>query len=182
MKEINLKSGKTVTYRRLKSGDEEKLRAFDQSLSEKSRYLFSPHSYSDETLKKVIERSERDTDRVYVVIDDDRFIAYFFLWWFDTQFPVLGIGIADDYQGQGLGGKLMNILIEDAKQEGRDGVELTTALDNKKAKALYEKVGFECLGEVDNEAGDGRIIREYHMLYPITPGAKPPERQHAPPV
>lgn len=179
---LKLKNGGDVAYRRLRSGDEAALRAFHESLSERSRDLFTPHAYDDATLTKAIQRSEKDQDRVYVVLDGERIAAYFFLWWFDTPFPVLGIGIADDFQGLGLGKHLMNILLADAEAADRDGVELTTALDNARAKALYEKVGFTCLGVVDNQSGDGRIIREYHMLYPIKPGASPPKRTHAPPV
>ncbi len=177
-----LKNGKSVYYRKLQKGDEQALVRFNNELSEHSRNLFMPHSYDADTLKKVIERAENGHDLVYIALDGDRVIAYFFLWWVDTPFPVLGIGILDEYHGQGLGRQIMNRLIDDAKQAGCDAIELTTALDNKIAYSLYERVGFKCLGEVDNVAGDGRIIREWHMYYPIKPNVIPPPRRHCAPV
>ena len=73
-------------------------------------------------------------------------------------------------------------LIEDAKAAGCAGVELTTALRNDRAFGLYEKVGFDCLGQVDNVTGDGRTVKEWHMFYPIKPGITPPPRRHCAPV
>jgi len=179
---LKLKDGRTFPYRRVGKGDAGALRAFSCCLSKLTADLFMPHKYDDQTLAKVIERSEKDDDRVYVVCDGEKVIAYFFLWWYRTPFPVLGIGVDDDYHGLGLGKQLMQILLDDAVDAGCDGVELTTALTNKKAKSLYEKVGFRTLGVVDNYSGDGRLIREYHMVYPIKPDCKPPEREHKPPV
>ncbi len=178
-----LKDGRSVVYRKIRKGDEQALARFNDELSERSRSLFMPHSYDAETLAKVIERAENGNDLVYIVLDEeDRVIAYFFLWWVDTPFPVLGIGILDEYQGQGLGKQMMERLISDAKEAGCNGIELTTALDNKAAYSLYEKVGFKCLGQVDNVAGDGRVLKEWHMYYPIKPDVLPPPREHCAPV
>ena len=182
MNQLNLKNGQSIVFRRLQAVDRELLQRFGRNLSDATRSLFSPHSYDDQTLEKVIARSESDEDRVYVAIDGEKIAAYCFLWWFDTKFPVLGIGIADEYQSLGLGKQLMSILIEDARNAGCDGVELTTVLSNERAFSLYERVGFKCLGTVENVAGDGRILKEWHMLYPFGPGAKPPQRKHEPPV
>ena len=183
MNTFKLKDGKTVTYRRINSNDIKALQEFDRGLSEESRRRFSPHAYDDTTMVKVAARSENDDDRVYAAWDDNIIIAYFFLWWFKDDFPILGIGIADNWQGKGLGKQIMNKLIEDGKSSGRKGIELTTMLDNKKAFALYEKVGFKCLGKVDNITGDGRHVVEWHMVYPITAeGENPPPRKHEPPI
>ncbi len=182
MNTFTLKDGRVVTYRKLQRGDERKLMQFNDELSEESRRLFTPHKYDEQTIGRLIERAERGEDLIYIALDGDRIIGYFFLWWYNTPFPVLGIGILDDYQGLGLGKQMMERLLEDAKCAGCDAVELTTALDNKHAYALYEKVGFKCLGEVDNLAGDGRVIKEWWMYYPIKPGVVPPPREHKPPV
>ena len=91
-----------IIFRRLKTGDDKILKNFHCNLSEYSRRLFTPHAYDNETITKVIARSERDDDLVYIAVDEEKVVAYFFLWWFKTSFPVLGIGISDAYQGQGL--------------------------------------------------------------------------------
>jgi ribosomal protein S18 acetylase RimI-like enzyme len=182
METLTLKSGLIIDYHRLRKGDETALKDFHKALCEDSKDLFTPHAYDDDTIAKVITRSEADDDRAYVVTDGARIVAYFFLWWFQTEFPVLGIGIADDFQGQGLGRQLMAVLIADAKAKGCQGVELTTIIRNEKAFSLYEKMGFKNLGQVDNRSGNGRIVNEWHMFYPIVPNAVPPERSHEPPV
>jgi ribosomal protein S18 acetylase RimI-like enzyme len=182
MNAMKLKNGGEVSFRRLQKGDEGALRQFNETLNNDSRVSFSPHKYDEETLAKVIQRSESDEDRVYAAFDGERIIAYFFLWWFKTEFPVLGIGIADDFQGQGLGKQIMKHLIADAEKHDRYGVELTTMIENERAATLYEGIGFKRLNQVDNLAGDGRIMKEWHMFYPIKPDTQPPSRTHAPPV
>ena len=54
--------------------------------------------------------------------------------------------------------------------------------DNENAFALYQKVGFEYVGDVENRTGDGTIVIERAMFYPMKEGAKPMEGAHEPPV
>ncbi|MBL4700724.1 MAG: GNAT family N-acetyltransferase, partial [Phycisphaeraceae bacterium] len=145
MFQLTLKNGSTVAYRRLRAGDDLQLQTFNRNLAQLSREFFSPHAYDDQTVAKIIARAEKEEDRTYIVLDGEKIVAYFFLWWYQTRFPVLGIGIADEYQGLGMGSQLMAILIEDGKKSGCDAIELTTMLKNKKAFSVYEKVGFQCL-------------------------------------
>ena len=180
---LKLRKGDMVNYRRVQKGDGNRLKNFHNALGKNSQYFFTPHEYDDNTIAKVISRSENDEDRVYIALDSkEEVISYFFLWWYSSAFPVLGIGIADEYQGQGLGKQLMKILIEDGRKKRCKTIELTTMPDNKKAFELYEKVGFKYLGQVDNVSGDGRIVKEWHMYYPLEPGVKPPGRKHEAPV
>lgn len=182
MSEFTLKNGTVVSYRTLREDDEKKLSAFNDELSERSRDLFMPHGYDGETFAKVMIRVNNGDDIAFVAFDGERIVAYWFLWWFNTSFPVLGIGILDEFHGQGLGGQLMRHLIEAAKNGNCEAVELTTALDNIPGLALYEKIGFKRNGQVENLAGDGRVITEWLMFYPIKSGVVPPPREHCAPV
>ncbi|SKA54880.1 Acetyltransferase (GNAT) family protein [Enterovibrio nigricans DSM 22720] len=94
---------------------------------------------------------------------------------------MLGIGISQKYQGQGLGGKLIEILIENARSNNCRAIELTTVLNNNRAFALYQKLGFLYLGKVNNLVGDGSVVEESHMYFPIEPGVKIPQRNHVTP-
>ena len=181
MKQLNLKDGGVIEYRCLHTGDKKILQEFDKNLSDKTRELFAPHAYDDGTVSKIIARAESGDDLVYIAIDSGKVIAYFFLWWAKTQFPILGIGVSDDYQGLGLGKQIMGILIDDGRKAGSAGIELTTLLYNKRAFTLYEKMGFQLLGEVDNINSYG-TVREWHMFYQFKLGVLPPERKHEPPV
>ena len=52
--------------------------------------------------------------------------------------------ILPDYQGSGLGGKLLNLALE-----GQDEMQLWTFQQNKRARAFYEKRGFSLIRETD---------------------------------
>ena len=176
------RNGQRVAVRRLATGDGPALQQFNAALSEASRNLFLPHAYDDGTIAEIIARSEQGRDRTYIALADNTVVGYGFLWDFEEPVPVLGIGLADAWQGQGLGEPFMELLIRDAKIAGRDGIELTTVPENGRAFALYRKMGFEHTGDTDNIAGDGRVVRERVMFLALKPGAAPPMRDFKPPV
>ena len=117
-----------------------------------------------------------------MALSEEIIIGYFFLWEFIKPFPILGIGISDRYQGQGLGKKMIAILIEDAKVNGNSGILLTTLLTNEAAFQLYLKMGFKYLGDTDNIAGDGRATRERMMYLPFKEHVAPEIHAFEPPV
>ena len=144
---------------------------------------FACHAYDEATIHKVLVRSEAKDDLLLGLFDGSRMIGYFFLWYFDRPVPLLGIALQPEYQGKGLGKALIELLVTEAFVAGRDGIELTTGLDNHRAFALYEKIGFSHWGDVENVLGDGTIVTERAMYYPIKPGSQPPKgSRHAPPV
>lgn len=54
-----------------------------------------------------------------------------------------------EFHGQGIGGKLIDFCINEAKQRGYAAIRLDAVPDNIPAKKLYEKNGFVYLGDVD---------------------------------
>jgi ribosomal protein S18 acetylase RimI-like enzyme len=184
MPTIHLKTrdGKNILLRPLVIGDGPALQQFNATLSEASRNLFLPHAYDDDTLAHIIERAEKGTDYTVIALAGETIVGYAFLWDFQDPVPVLGIGLVDNYQGQGLGKPLMEHLIDTARNAGATGIELTTVPNNERAFALYCKVGFEHTGNADNIAGDGRVVQERVMFLALRPGAIPPEREFKPPV
>ena len=172
-----------LQYRPLQAGDEAALQSFYERLSPRSRTLFTPHSYATETIRQLIHRQEDGHDVIFVALNAaNEIVAYFFLWHVDRPVALLGIGIADAYQGKGLGRQLMEILVGEGKQRRLDGVELTTCQDNDRAFALYQKVGFHYLRDVENLDGNGRVVIERAMFMPFREGARPMTEPHAPPV
>lgn len=181
-KEITLKDGVRIRVRRLSSGDGPALKEFNDSLSVPSKTLFNPHVYTEEIIKQVIRRSEEGLDRSYAAWAGNQIIAYFFLWDMDTPTPLLGIGIRDDFQGLGLGRTLMEILVEDAREALKDGIELTTMPGNDAAFNLYKKMGFVYIGDVDNVQANKTVVKERRMFLALRPGAKPLIKDFKPPV
>jgi len=177
------RNGSRLTVRRLALHDAAALQRFNARLSSATRGVFLPHAYDDASLVRYLERARSGQDRAYVVVDDNEEVAgYAFLWEFDHAVPLLGIGFADAWQGQGLGEPMLRRLIEDAREAGRRGIELTTAVTNERALRLYLRLGFSLVGEVDNVAGDGRVVRERRLFLALQPGAHPLQRTFKPPV
>ncbi len=108
--------------------------------------------------------------------------GYFFLWYFKERVPLLGIGLRDDLQCLGLGRQMLELLIEKARANGNQGIELTTMQDNDRAFALYKKIGFKYLGNIENITGDGTRGIERALFFEIIPGAAPFDREHRAPV
>jgi L-phenylalanine/L-methionine N-acetyltransferase len=54
-----------------------------------------------------------------------------------------GFSIHPNFAGKGLGLKMLEEIIERAKQHGIKRIELTVGVQNEKAIALYKKAGFE---------------------------------------
>lgn len=179
---LTARNGTALEVREFTAGEIPALRRFNAGLSAATGAVFLPHAYDEATLRRYVERQARGLDRIYVLGHGDEIVGYFFLWEFDHPVPLLGIGLADAWQGQGLGEPMMLRLIAEARAAGRAGLELTTVTTNARAFRLYGRVGFKLVGEVDNVAGDGRVVREYRMFLPLRPGAEPPVREFKPPV
>jgi ribosomal protein S18 acetylase RimI-like enzyme len=60
----------------------------------------------------------------------------------DPEVPVLAIAVERDYRGCGVGGLLMDALIEHARASGVRAISLTTGLFNDAAVRLYLSRGF----------------------------------------
>lgn len=175
------RNGAALSYHLLSAEDVAGLQRFNAGLSAATRGVFLPHAYDDATLRRYVARARAGQDRAYVLCAGGEVAGYFFLWEFDQGIPLLGLGLADAWQGQGLGEPLLRILIAEARTAGRAAVELTTVTTNARAFRLYQRVGFALVGEVENIAGDGRSVREYRMFLPLQPDTRPREREFRPP-
>ena len=179
---LRARNGAELVARRIGEGDAGALRRFNDALSAATRSVFLPHAYDEATVGKYIARDRAGQDRIYVLCTGEEIVGYFFLWEFDEPVPLLGVGLADAWQGQGLGEAMLRILIADAQAAGRDGIELTTVPENVRAFRLYERVGFRHVGDVENVAGDGRMVRERRMFLGLKPSVQPARREFKPPV
>ena len=55
---------------------------------------------------------------------------------------LLTIAVEPDRQGQGIGRRLMDLFLQEARQRGAEDLFLEVAADNGRAKALYARAGF----------------------------------------
>jgi len=176
------RNGVVLDVTRLGETDLSALPRFFAGLSAATRAVFLPHATDVATLARFAARDRRGEDRAYVLRARGEVVGYFFLWEFDRPVPLLGLGLSDAWQGQGLGETMLRHLVQDARAADRAAVELTTVPGNIRAFRLYQRAGFMHVGDVENVAGDGRIVREHRMFLPLQPGAQPPARHFGPPA
>ncbi len=74
----------------------------------------------------------------------------------------LAISVRKSHWGQGVGSKMLQYLVDFAKEVGVEIISLEVRQDNKRAIALYEKFGFEKNGEFK---GFFKINGEYIDFY-----------------
>ena len=91
-----------------------------------------------------------NTDAYYLLgidIDKDNLImAYAGCWVLGNEGHITNVAVDPDYQGQGMGRKLMEKLVEAVKPLGVDSMTLEVRPSNTRALALYEKLGFKSVG------------------------------------
>ena len=63
---------------------------------------------------------------------------------------VFGVSVKKKYWGSGIGWILLDAITEEARGMGYDQLELDAFSDNKSARALYRKAGFEEWGRIPN--------------------------------
>ena len=79
----------------------------------------------------------------------------------------LGISVQKDYWNQGVGSRLISAAIDFAKHSGITVIHLDVRSDNKAARHLYEKFGFEVIGEfremmrIDGKSVDCTLMNLY---------------------
>ena len=71
-----------------------------------------------------------------------------FEWGLDNPCELARVAVAYTLQNQGLGFLLLRQVIDAAKARGFDGIRMLVSPENISAQALYRKLGFERLDEV----------------------------------
>jgi ribosomal protein S18 acetylase RimI-like enzyme len=137
----------TVEVRRLGAGDLDRFAGLLDGLSERSRRWFHPHGYDRADAEGVLAGAAGDDAQarwLLLVRHGGQEVAagYGFLWNLRGGAPSLGIAVRDDFQRQGLGGVLMEFLLDAARSRGCTAVRLTVYDDNPRARRLYERFGF----------------------------------------
>ena len=94
-----------------------------------------PYKYFKEDL-------ENENSNYYALKDDDKIIGYVGLWFMFENCDLVNIAINKEYQGQGLGEKLLKLVIREAILKECEFMHLEVRTTNTKAYNLYKKLGF----------------------------------------
>lgn len=151
-KEIQIKDGRTVSVRNLKEGED--IQAFlnyvNELIDEDTFISLNKHlTYEEE--KNFVEsnlKSQKEGKSINLVSEyGGKVISVCSIRSLANKEDYnaeLGISILKEYRGQGLGGRLMQELIDYAKQHIKPGrIFLRVYSTNECGLHLYEKVGFK---------------------------------------
>lgn len=98
---------------------------------------------------------------------EEEIAGYVFLWDLHYKTPWLGICVSEDWQGHGIGGKLMAYAESYCRQLGKGGIFLTTDEENYAGQKLYARSGYRQMGYFDGEL---LYFRFFEDAYPINDG------------
>ena len=178
-----------ITIRRVRSDDAQALYDFFAALSPASRQTFAPFGqrptlsqyedvvYGNTLVTGTSEVPVTYTDDKYdlVAVADGHIVGWGFAWALQSTAshePVFGLAVADAYHSQGLGGRLMDGVLDEMRLRGLDKLYLTVVTDNAKAWGLYGRRGFTRYGAFVGTDG----LPYYRMV--ARPGATPQENTH----
>lgn len=119
---------------------------FYAQMGGESRALFNHNDCSSNFTLRYI-KGEEPNARFYMAEYEGHMVGTLLLWDLNKRIPWLGIALAEELKGRHYGRTLMGFAHEQARSLGAGGVLLTTAVANVRAQALYERMGYERLGQ-----------------------------------
>lgn len=92
------------------------------------------------------EVSDGYLSRSWVALRDGRVIGYLISWFLREEVHLLNVAVDSTFRGRGYGRRLIEYLVDQTVQGGRDVITLEVRESNAVARALYESFGFETIG------------------------------------
>jgi len=97
--------------------------------------------------------ADRDTRMDLVAWHNGQIVGWCFIWELDSAAPTFGLAVSDAYHGRGLGTRLMGAVMDWAKQQRLQQVDLTVVQDNLVAQHIYSRFGFVRTDEFTGDDG-----------------------------
>ena len=119
-----------------------------EALSLLLEQLMHRPSKPDEIRVRLRRLAAGGVDRVVVAVADGRVVGVAgltFAWMLHTDAPtarLMSIVVDESMRGQGIGRRLVEVAVEQARAWGCDRLELTSRLERAGAHTFYESVGF----------------------------------------
>ena len=110
----------------------------NQVVALEEQLFTSSWSYKD----FLYELLENDFSFNYVIEDDLKIVGYVGVWMMYEQAQITTIGVAPDYQRQGLGRNMLETIIALTQKHGCEMMSLEVRISNDKAISLYESLVF----------------------------------------
>jgi|CZCB01.1.fsa_nt_gi ribosomal protein S18 acetylase RimI-like enzyme len=140
---------------------------FKDILSEKQIAYMMHWMYSDESLR---EQMEKQHHRYVLAKEGEEFVAYLS---YEPNCENTGktkihkIYILPSHQRKGIGKRLFDFVLTQARETGEKAVYLNVNKNNKNAIAFYQRMGFYRAGEEVNDIGNGFVMDDYVYEKPL---------------
>jgi RimJ/RimL family protein N-acetyltransferase len=148
--------------------DATSFRACVDAVMRERQYLAFFEAFSPEHTTQFVADNIAHGNPQFVAIDNGEVVG-----WCDVRrdiVPVynhsghLGMGVAREFRGRGLGLRLIEATLQHAKAHGFERIELSVYAKNTRARSLYEKVGFKLEGtRIRGKKADGEYD-DVHMM------------------
>src|SRR3972149_4315998 len=169
------KTGKKIVVRYPEMGDLEEMLVFINNLSDEKTFVrYQGEHETVESEKKYLEgRLEAIKDKKAVhllVFCKNKLIGASDIHMMDKtekHIGVLGISIAKNFRGEGVGKILMNLVEEEAKKKLPDLKMITLGVNspNTVARDMYKKIGFVEYGILPNGISRGEKFENAVLMY-----------------
>ena len=156
LKEFTLKNGKSLIIEHAVSEDAEVVTNISNMVVKETRFLSrSPEDRPDrvENTKDYIEDCiDSDKDAFLVAKYEGKVVGFGHLDECSSRTKYrhrsdVSLSVLQKYCGLGIGGKLMQVLIELAEKAGYEQIELNVIEENANAVKMYQSFGFEITGK-----------------------------------
>ena len=135
-------------------GDRDMVNEFFDQMGPESVFFFNTNDGNRNFAMRFWDKEDEDAKnlRFFAATEEQEdgselMVGYVFLTRLHTKMPGLGIAVRDGYKGKSMGKRLMQHAIDDAKEHNCGGITLMTHFANIRGQALYQKMGFEKLGQ-----------------------------------
>ena len=174
--DIKLKDGRNALFRSPTVDDAEEMLKFIIKASEETDFLMKfPEEYADFTLeqeKVFIQGAYDNKNQLMIACQVDGRIAgncqiTFRTGMKDCHRATVAIALLQEFWNLGIGTRMFEEMIRVAKERGGVlQIELDFVEGNKRARALYEKMGFRIVGVKPDaiRMRDGSFVNEYMMV------------------
>ena len=122
-------------------------------LSEQSRNFWPPYplfsppvSSAEELAGRIVEWEKEDDWTVLKLVKDGQIIGLCLLKRYNTERPVSGLAVREEFQQKRLGFLLQTIVVEQARLLNLKKLYATTAPDNTASLQVHKKCGFKQTG------------------------------------
>ncbi len=109
-------------------------------------------------MDSVLERFRNKNIEYYVALLDGHTIGFVDVDFNNNSPRILGLAVLEEFQGKGIGTRLLHRAIARVKEKGFRRVTLLVSEDNSRARRLYEREGFVEEGVFNKKLWDKTIL------------------------